>query len=56
MISDDSRIAETFNNFFVNIGLTISPKENCETDVGNGNELILNYINKFKNNPRIKVI
>ena len=36
--------------------LKISPKENCETDVGNANEPILNYINKFKNHPSIKVI
>ena len=31
-------------------------KENYETDVGNDNELILNYINKFKNHPSIKRI
>ena len=31
-------------------------KENYETDVGNDNELILNYINKFKNHPSTKVI
>ena len=44
MISDDIEIAETFNEFFVNIvpGLKISPKENYETDVGNDNEPILN--------------
>ena len=34
----------------------MSPKENYETDVGNDNELNLNYINKFKNNPSIKVV
>ena len=51
-------IAETFNEFFVNIvpSLKISPKENYETDVGNDNEPILNYINKYKNHPSIKVI
>ena len=36
--------------------LKISPKENYKTDVGNDNEPILNYINKFKNHPSIKVI
>ena len=58
VISEDMEIAETFNKFFVNIvpSLKISPKENYETDVGNDNESILNYINKFKNHPSIKVI
>ena len=44
VISEDMEIAETFNEFFVNIvpSLKISPKENYETDVGNDNELILN--------------
>ena len=57
-ISDDVKIAEKFNNFFVNMvpSLNISPKENYETDVGNDNEPILNYISKFKNHPSIKVI
>ena len=51
-------ITKTFNEFFVNIvpSLKILPKENYETDVGNDNEPILNYINKFKNHPSIKVI
>ena len=51
-------IAEIFNEFFVNIvpSLKISPKKIYETDVGNDNEPILNYINKFKNHPSIKVI
>ena len=58
MISDDMEIAETFNDFFVNIvpSLKISLKENYEADVGNNKEPILNYINKFKNHPSIKVI
>ena len=58
VISDDMEIAETFNEFFINTvpSLKVSPKENCETDVGNDNEPILNYINKFKNHPSIKVI
>ena len=58
VISEDKEIAETFNEFFVNIvpSLKILPKENYETDVGNNNEPILNYINKFKNHPSIKVI
>ena len=58
VISDDMEITETFKEFFANIvsSLKIWPKENYETDVGNDNEPILNYINKFKNHPSIKVI
>ena len=58
VILDDMEIAETFNEFFVNIvpSLKISPKENYKTDVGNDNETILNYINKFKNHLSIKTI
>ena len=58
VISDDMEIAKRFNEFFVNIVpiLKISPKENYETYVGNDNEPILNYINKFKNHPSIKTI
>ena len=58
VISEDMEFAETFNEFFMNIvlNLKISPKENYETDVGNDKEPILNYINKFKNRPSIKVI
>ena len=58
VISEDMEIDETFNEFFANIvpSLKISPKESYETDVGNDNEPILNYINKFKNHPSIKVI
>ena len=50
-------IAETFNDFFMNVvpSLKISPKENSKTNVGNDNEPILSYINKFKNHPSIKV-
>ena len=58
VISDDIEIAETFNEVVVNIvlSLRILLKENYETKVGNDNEPILNYINKFKNHPSIKVI
>ena len=58
VISEDMEIAETFNEFFVNIfpSLKISPKENYETDVWNDNDPILNYINKFKNHRSVKVI
>ena len=50
VISKDREIADTLNKCFVNIvsSLNISPKENSKTDVGNDNETILNYINKFK--------
>ena len=42
-ISRDRGIAETFNDFFVNIvsNLKILPNENYEIDVGNDNESIL---------------
>ena len=58
MISDDMEIVETFNEFLVTMvsSLKVSLKENYETDVENDNEPILNYINKFKNHPSIKVI
>ena len=58
VISDDMEIVQTFNEIFVHIvpSLKISPKENYEKDVENDNEPILNYINKFKNHPSIKVI
>ena len=50
MIPEDTEIAETFNEFLVNIvtSLKILLKENYETDVGNDDKPILNYINKFK--------
>ena len=43
VISEDMEIAETFNEFFVNIvpSLKKSLKENYETDVGNDNKPIL---------------
>ena len=58
VFSVDMQIAEIFNEFFVNIvpSLKISPNKNYKTNVGNDNEPILNYINKFKNHPSIKVI
>ena len=58
VISDDMEIAKTINELFVNNipNLRILSKENDETDVGNDNEPILNYINKFKNHPSIKFI
>ena len=58
VIPEDMQIAEIFNKFFVNIvpSLKILPKENYETDVGNDDEPILNYINKFKNHSSIKPI
>ena len=54
---DEIEIAGTFNDFFMNAvpSLKISPKENSKTNVGNDNEPILSYINKFKNHPSIKV-
>ena len=38
------------------LSLKTSPKGNYETEVGNENEPILNYIDKFKKHPSIKVI
>ena len=51
VISDDREIAVTFNDFFVKVvpSLKMSPKENYDADVENDNELIINYISKFKN-------
>ena len=58
VIPEDTEIAETFNEFLVNIvtSLKILLKENYETDVGNDDKPILNYINKFKNHSSIKAI
>ena len=58
VISKDMDIAEKFTKFFVNMvpSLKISPKENYQRNVGNDNEPILNYINKFKNHLSIKFI
>ena len=36
--------------------LKILPKENYEAEKGNNNGSILNYINKFRNHPSIKLI
>ena len=49
VIPEDTEIAETFNEFLVNIvtSLKILLKENYETDVGNDDKPILNY-SKFK--------
>ena len=44
------------NTVNIVLSLKIWPKENYETDVGNDNEPILNYFNKFKNHPSFKVI
>lgn len=43
-------IAETFNNFFVNIvpSLKILPEANYEVEIGNDDEPILNYIDKLE--------
>ena len=40
---DEMEIAETFNDFFMNVvpGLKILPKENSKTNVGNDKEPIL---------------
>ena len=53
VISEDMEIAETFNEFFVNIvpSLKMSPNENYETDLGNDGKPILSYMKKFKNHP-----
>ena len=58
VIPEDMQIAEIFNKFLVNIvpTLKILPKENYETDGGNDDKPILNYINKFKNHSSIKAI
>ena len=57
MISGDRKNAETINDFFLKVvpSLNISLKENHEPDKKNDIEPILNYINKFKNHPSVKV-
>ena len=57
VISDDRGIVELFNDFLCDIvpNLKILPRENYEIDVGNDNEPILNYVNKFENHASNKM-
>ena len=51
------KLLKHLTNFFSTVpSRKTSPKEFYKTDLGNDNEPILNYINKFKNHPSIKVI
>ena len=58
VISDDWKMAKTFNEFFENIApsLKILPKEIAKSDVGNDIEPTSNYINNLTDHPSIRVI
>ena len=58
VISDDWKMAKTFNEFFENIApsLKILPKEITKSDVGNDIEPTSNYINNLTDHPSIRVI
>ena len=55
-ISDDKNVAATYN-FIVNIvaSLNILLKDSFQVVIRNGIDLIINYINKFKNLLSIKI-
>ena len=51
------KLLKHLTNFFSTVpSRKTSPKEYYKTDLGNDNEPILNYINKFRNHPSIKTI
>ena len=58
MISDNRRVAKTFHDFFGEIDPILKSflKENQELETGNDNDLISNYINRFKKNSSLKFI
>ena len=58
IISDDKAIAEVFNEFFINIvpNLKIPLENNVDHDYTGTDDLVLNAINKFKNQPSINMI
>ena len=58
IITDDKEIAETFNEFFVNIvpNLKIPTSHNCNTDFEETDDPIYNAINKYKDHPSILMI
>ena len=49
IISDEEKVAEIFNNFFINIvpNLKIPNNHNCDVDFQKVDDLVLNAINKY---------
>ena len=58
VISDEKKVAETFNNFFVNIvpNLKIPTNHNHNTDFQKTDDPVLNAINKYKHHSSIVMI
>ena len=58
IISDEQKIAEVFNDFFINIipNLKISIEQNINHDFTKTDDPVSNAINKFENHPSIVMI
>lgn len=57
VISDDKKAVESFKKKFVKFPVfKFLPRENYEAEVGNDDELILNYMNKYRNHLNTKFI
>ena len=58
VISEDQKVAEVFNKFFINIvpNLKISTNHNHDTDFLVTNDQVANALNKFRNHPSIVMI
>ena len=58
IISDKEKVAEIFNNFFVNIvpNLKIPNNHNCNMDFQKTNDPVLNAINKYRHHSSIVMI
>ena len=55
VISDEKKVAETFNNFFVNIVPNLT-NHNHNTDFQKTDDPVLNAINKYKHHSSIVMI
>ena len=58
IISDEGKVAEIFNNFFVNIvpSLKIPNNHNCNMDFQKTDDPVLNVINKYRHHSSIVMI
>ena len=58
IISDDQKLTEVFNDFFINIvpNLKIPMEQNINHDFTKTDDPVSNAINKFKNHPSIVMI
>ena len=58
IISDEEKVAEIFNNFFVNIvpNLKIPNNHNCDMDFQKTDDPVLNAINKYRYHSSIVMI